>query len=369
MQFPIKILYVNGGLMNRGGIESYMMNYYRHFDHKIIQIDFIVHNAGGYGYYDEEIKNLGGQIFILPQKSKHPLSYKTQLKAILKKGNYKIIHTHMDAMGAWVLKIAKVCGIPVRIAHSHNTQHLTTNPIKLFFLEQARKNINRYATHRMACSEIAGKWLFGNHPFQIIRNAIELDKFKFNKKVREQIRQKYNIENHFLVGHVGRFDAQKNHVFLIDIFAEVHKVIPSSKLMLIGEGHLKEFIQQKIKILNLKNSVILTGVRDDVNLFYNAFDLFVLPSLFEGLGIVAIESEMNGCTTFLSDQVPIETKIAPNVHYISLKKDQWTQQILSFIYSKEKREEAHFNLQSSGYDIKTEAQKLQDIYIDLWNKN
>lgn len=125
--------------MNRGGIESYMMNYYRHFDHKIIQIDFVVHNAGGYGYYDEEIKNLGGQIFTLPQKSKHPLSYTTLLKTILKKGNYKIIHTHMDAMGAWVLKVAQNCGIPVRIAHSHNTKHLTNNPIKLFFLEQARK--------------------------------------------------------------------------------------------------------------------------------------------------------------------------------------------------------------------------------------
>lgn len=141
MQFPIKILYINGGLMNRGGIESYMMNYYRHFDHKIIQIDFVVHNAGGYGYYDEEIKNLGGQIFTLPQKSKHPLSYTTLLKTILKKGNYKIIHTHMDAMGAWVLKVAQNCGIPVRIAHSHNTKHLTNNPIKLFFLEQARKKI------------------------------------------------------------------------------------------------------------------------------------------------------------------------------------------------------------------------------------
>ena len=139
MNNPIRILYVNGGLMNRGGIESYMMNYYRHFDHTKIQIDFIVHDAGGCGYYDEEIRKLGGRIFILPQKSKHPITYASKLEDILKKHNYKIIHTHMDAMGAIVLKVAKKCGIPVRIAHSHNTKHLSTNPIKLFFLELARK--------------------------------------------------------------------------------------------------------------------------------------------------------------------------------------------------------------------------------------
>lgn len=115
----------------------------------------------------------------------------------------------MDAMGAWVLKVAQNCGIPVRIAHSHNTKHLTNNPIKLFFLEQARKKINQYATHRMACSEMAGKWLFKDQPFQIIRNAIEAEMFKFNPEARRQIRQKYNIKNNFLIGHVGRFDTQK----------------------------------------------------------------------------------------------------------------------------------------------------------------
>ena len=356
--------------MNRGGIESYMMNYYRHFDHKIIQIDFVVHNAGGYGYYDEEIKNLGGQIFTLPQKSKHPLSYTTLLKTILKKGNYKIIHTHMDAMGAWVLKVAQNCGIPVRIAHSHNTKHLTNNPIKLFFLEQARKKINQYATHRMACSEMAGKWLFKDQPFQIIRNAIEAEMFKFNPEARRQIRQKYNIKNNFLIGHVGRFDTQKNHMFLLDVFAEIHKTIPKSKLILIGEGHLKEAIQQKISTLNLEEHVILTGVRDDVNLFYNAFDLFVLPSLFEGLPVVAIENQANGCPTFLSSEITRETQISTDIDFIDLKKELWYKKIIEYIEThKTPRTDLHFDIQASGYDIKTEAQKLQEIYIDLWNKN
>lgn len=366
----IKILYVNGGLMNRGGIESYMMNYYRHFDRNLLQIDFIVHNAGGYGYYDEEIKALGGNIYVLPQKSKHPFTYTAKLKKILLQGKYKIIHTHMDAMGAWVLKVAKECKIPIRIAHSHNTQHLTTNPIKLFFLEQARKSINKYATHRMACSKAAGRWLFNESPFQIINNAIEIEKFAFDKNIRKQIRQQYHIkDDDFLIGHIGRFDTQKNHEFLIDVFAEVYKKNPNSKLMLVGGGSLKESIQQKVQNLSLKDNVIFTGVRDDANLFYNAFDLFILPSLFEGLPVVSIESQINGNIVLLSDQITLEAKITPNVKFIPLDKNLWKQEISSFIQNKGERNSNTFNFKTSGYDIKIEAEKLQKIYIDLWDRN
>lgn len=365
----IRILYVNGGLMHRGGIESYMMNYYRHFDRTKIQIDFIVHNAGGYGYYDDEIKRLGGRIFVLPQKSKHPFTYTHQLKSIFKKNDYKIIHTHMDAMGAWVLKVAKQCGIPIRIAHSHNTQHLSTNPIKLFFLEQARKSINRYATHRMACSEAAGKWLFKDAPFQIIRNAIDIDKFLYNPESREKIRRKWSInQDDFLIGHIGRFDTQKNHGFLIDVFKQVHQKCPQCKLILVGEGRLIHEIKAKIELLNLKESVIFTGSRSDANLFYNAFDLFVLPSLFEGLGIVAIEAEVNGCPTLLSEQVPQDTKISNQAVYLPLNTCTWRDFIIQTMNNKE-RQSALFNPYQSGYDIKTEAKKLQDIYLDLWKNN
>ena len=366
----IRILYVNGGLMNRGGIESYMMNYYRHFDRTKIQIDFIVHNAGGYGYYDNEIKRLGGRIFVLPQKSKHPFTYTHQLKSIFKKNDYKIIHTHMDAMGAWVLKVAKQCGIPIRIAHSHNTQHLSTNPIKLFFLEQARKNINRYATHRMACSEAAGKWLFKDAPFQIIRNAIDIDKFLYNPESREKIRRKWSInQNDFLIGHIGRFDTQKNHSFLIDVFKQVHQKCPQCKLMLVGEGRLMHEIKAKVELFNLKESVIFTGSRNDANLFYNAFDLFVLPSLFEGLPVVSIEAAINGCKSCLADTITNEASIGNQTIYLPLNKTIWTKTIVPIIGNCNKRQSALFNPYQSGYDIKTEAKKLQDIYLDLWKNN
>ncbi|RHH41323.1 glycosyltransferase family 1 protein [Bacteroides ovatus] len=368
---PIRVLYVNGGLMNRGGIESYMMNYYRHFDRDKVQIDFVVHNAGGFGYYDEEIKSLGGKIFILPQKSKHPLSYISKLKKVLKQGEYKIIHTHMDAMGAWVLKTAKTCGIPVRIAHSHNTQHLTTSLLKLFFLERARKMVNLYATHRMACSEVAGRWLFANESFQVIRNAVDIDKFKFNKEIRKVIRDNYHIsDDEFVIGHVGRFDIQKNHSFLIDVFAKLCQSSKSKiRLMLIGEGYLLEEITKKVQDCHLEDKVIFTGVRDDANLFYNAFDLFVLPSLFEGLPVVSIETQMNGCTTFFSSVITTECRIAPNIGYLPLDINVWVREIIAQIRKKEIRQAASFDLHSSGYDINEEAKRLQQIYMYLWKNN
>jgi len=367
---PIRILYVNGGLMNRGGIESYMMNYYRQIDRTQIQFDFLVHNGGGFGYYDDEIKSLGGKIYVLPQKSKHPFTYNKELKQILAASNYKIIHTHMDAMGAWVLKTAKQCGIPIRIAHSHNTQHLTKNSLKLLFLEFARKQINRYATHCMACSEIAGKWLFGKRDFHIVRNAIDINKFLFNNIIRNGVRKEWDIENDFVIGHIGRFDTQKNHSFLLDVFADVNKHFPNTKLILVGDGHLRNSIESQIETLKIQNAVILAGVRDDIERFYNAFDLFVLPSLFEGLPVVSIESQANGCPSLLSDQVSAEANIANKMDFLPLVKNIWIEKLSHIVeqYPQQKRKASEFDFQNSGYDIKKEVLNLQQIYLDLWRK-
>lgn len=369
MQQIIRILYVNGGLMNRGGIESYMMNYYRHIDRSRIQFDFAVHNAGGVGEYDSEIKTLGGDIYVLPQKSKQPFIYKRELKKILKATNYKIIHTHMDAMGAWVLKVAEECGVPVRIAHSHNTQHLTTNRFKLFFLEIARKQINKYSTHRMACSDVAGKWLFNEASFQLIRNAIIVNRFLYDGLQRIEMRKEWNVNDGFVIGHIGRFDTQKNHSFLLKVFSEIVKLFPDAKLMLIGDGIFRENIEKQIKELCVEKSVILTGIQNDVHRFYNAFDLFVLPSLFEGLPTVAIEAEVNGCPTLLSDQVSLEAKITEQVDFLPLEVDCWVEKIKEIIEFRLERQKASFNIAHTGYDINVEVLKLQEIYLNLWKDN
>ncbi len=358
---PLRVLYVNGGLMHRGGIESYMMNYYRNIDRRLVQFDFVVH---GYekGEYDDEITQMGGNIYHLPIKSKHPFRYKSELRKLLKNTNYKIVHSHLDAMSAWVLKEAKSCNVPVRIAHSHNTQHLTTNKIKFAVNEYARKNINKYANYRCACSRDAAEWLFGKADVTYVKNAIDIDKFKFDENSRLQIRKELGIGNELVIGHVGRFDYQKNHKFLINVLKKVNEKNPNAKLVCVGDGYLRSDIQKQISDLGLDNNVILMGVRDDVFRIFNSFDIFVLPSRFEGLGIVLIEAQANGLKCIASDVVPEEANPTGNVDYIPFVEEQWTNKILN---AEINRNFDYNTLDSKGYNIKNEALKLQNLYLEL----
>lgn len=357
----LRVLYINGGLMHRGGIESYMMNYYRNIDKSKVQFDFVVH---GYdkGEYDDEIESMGGKIFNVPIKSKEPFKYKLELKKIFLNNNYKIVHAHLDAMSAWVLKIAKECGVPVRIAHSHNTQHLTTNKIKFVLNEFARKNINKYANYRCACSPDAARWLFGTEDVIYIKNAIDLQKFEYNSNIRNKLREQYDINDEIIMGHIGRFDYQKNHQFILDVLKEITKTNTNVKLVLVGDGILRDEIEKQINDLGLQNNVIMLGVRDDVDKICNMFDCFVLPSRFEGLGIVLIEAQANGLKCFASNVVPTEANAGGNVVYLPFDEKLWTKSILNADLTRNVGKDM---LVANGYDIKNEANKLQQMYLDL----
>ena len=346
---PLRILYVNGGLMHRN------------MDRNKVQIDFIVH---GYekGEYDDEIIDMGGRIFHVPIKSRYPLKYKRELRKIFKNNDYKIVHSHLDAMSAWVLKEAKKCGIPVRIAHSHNTQHLTTNKIKFAVNEYARKNINKFANYRCACSPDAAEWLFGTKNVIYVKNAIDLERFSFDENVRNSVRAELSIGDEFVIGNVGRFDYQKNHKFLVEVMSKVVKVKKNAKLLLVGDGILRADIEKQVDELGLKNNVIMLGVRDDVNRIFNAFDVFALPSRFEGLGIVLIEAQANGLSCIASEAVPKEANAGNNVKYLPFEAELWSKAIIGA--------DIHRNadiklLRDRGYDIKNEALKLQDMYLKL----
>lgn len=366
---PIRILYVNGGIMNRGGIESYMMSYYRNIDRKKLQVDFIVHGFER-GAYDDEIESMGGKIFRVTVKSKNYLGNIRQLKKIFNSYNYKIVHSHMDAMSTVVLKVAKECGIPIRIAHSHNTQHLTNNRIKYLLNEYARKNITKYATHYFACSEPAGRWLFGdmyvdNKHVTYVKNAIPAEQYKFSDFLRRKIRTKLKIEEELVVGHVGRFDYQKNHIYLLEVFSRLFEIEPKSKLVLVGDGHLNDKIKQRIEELNIADNVMLLGSRKDVNELLNAFDVFVLPSLFEGLGIVLIEAQANGLKCIASNTTPREVNISGNVDFLATNKseiDDWVRLILNNTIVDREINRDIFIL--SGYEIKNEAKKLEELYFE-----
>lgn len=368
---PERVLYINGGIMGQGGIESFMMNYYRHIDRNKIQIDFVVHGFEK-GYYDDEINTMGGIIYNIPVKSKNYIGNILALRKIFNSKKYKIVHSHLDAMSAITLKTAKQCGVPIRIAHSHNTDYLTRNIIKVQLNEIARKNIKKYATHLFACSEDAGRWLFGDKPVKngevsIINNAIDLDAYKFDKNIRMNIREKLNIGTGLVIGHIGRFDNQKNHTFLLKIFKEIVKKEPNAKLILVGDGHLKENILAEISELKLKDNVILMGTRSDIPELLSAMDLFLFPSLFEGLGMVLIEAQANGLKCITSSNVPKQVNQTELVSFLPLLagEKKWANYIMSLNDNREVKENVFKILTVSGYNINYEAKILEKKYISL----
>ncbi|HWT76045.1 MAG TPA: glycosyltransferase family 1 protein [Mobilitalea sp.] len=365
---PVKILFVNGNAMDRGGIEAFLMNYYRHMDRSKIQCDFIVHGDKE-GIYNDEIEKLGGRIYHVPMKSKHPILYQNTLRKIFSSGGYRIIHSHLDAMNCWVLKIAKECGIPVRIAHSHNTNHLTNNKLKLFINEYARKNITKYATHYYACSDAAGRWLYGDswgdEKSLVINNAIDFSLYEFNDKLRKQYRQRYRVDKDFVLGHIGRFSYQKNHMFLLEVFARLHSERKDTKLVLIGEGENRKGIEEKITELGIAGSVLLLGSKSNAYDFYQMMDLFLLPSRFEGLPVVAVEAQVNGLTCFMSENITKEVCMTDRVKLIGIEQiEPWVEAIKNYMdnYSITGRKLKQIDLMNS-YNIELAAKRLESLYL------
>ena len=305
-----------------GGVESVIMNYYRHLDRTKVQFDFICDVDSSRIPYDE-IKKLGGRVFLVPKYQKLP-KYLKALEELFRKNHYRIVHSNVNTLSVFSLYAAKKAGVPVRISHSHST----SNPKE--WKRNIIKNILRpfskkYATDYFACSELAGRYLFGDKTFdqgkvKIIHNAIDLDKFKFDPVARKKLRKELGIDDKTIViGHVGRFVQTKNHQFLIYTFKKYHNKNPNAKLLLIGTGPLEEKIKAKVKKHNLEDSVLFLGQRNDTNKLYSVMDIFCLPSLYEGLPVAGIEAQAAGLPCVYSDKVTIEADAANNTYYASIK--------------------------------------------------
>jgi len=366
---PIRIAQIMGK-MNSGGVESFIMNYYRNINREKVQFDFIV-DEDSLISQKEEIENLGGKIIVVPPYQ-HIFQYLKELKKILKNNNYKIVHSHLNSLNVFPLYSAWRAKVPVRIAHSHSTtnikewkKNLIKNILKIFS--------KIFATNYFACSEHAGRWLFGNKVFNegkvdIIHNAIDIEKFKFNENVRNNIRKELHIEDKFVLGHVGRFVEQKNHDFLIDIFNEVYKEKKDIILLLIGEGPLEKDIKGKIKKLGLEENIKFLGVRNDVYELMQAMDCFVFPSLYEGLGMVVIEAQCADLQCIVSTEVPEATRITDLIEFVSLEvpSNVWSKCIKGKLIDKKRDSNRVINnLRNSGYDILEESKKLEKKYLDL----
>ena len=279
----------------------------------------------------------------------------------------------MNAVSVLTLKAAKKAGIKVRIAHSHSTSNYRE------FMKTIIKNILRpfskvYATDYFACSEKAGRWLFGNKTFNegkvtIIPNAIDIEKFKFDEIKRKEIRKNYNInDNDFVIGHVGRFVKQKNHKFLIKLFYEVKKERPYSKLLLIGDGPLRSKIETMVNKLNLQDSVIFCGVQEHTEWYYNAMDCFVLPSLYEGLPVVGVEAQANGLPCFFSKNMTREVMILQNAQFFCLKQKKVLKKIITHNCDKYRllcNKDTSKEMDEKGFNINYEANKLENKYSKL----
>lgn len=369
MRGPIRIAMIMGKMIG-GGVEAVVMNYYRHIDKTKYQFDFIV-DSDSTLVPEKEITRLGGKIYrISPyQKVKQ---YGKDLEYLFKKNNYQIVHSHINTLSVFPLRIAKKCQIPVRIAHSHSTSakaEYKKNLVKYFL-----RNFSKvYATDYMAPTNHAGEWLFGKYVFQnkgyILKNAIDINGFKFEKITREIKRKELQLaDDAIVIGNIGRMVWQKNQLFLVDIFQKLAIQDKRYHLVLIGTGELKEKLKEKIQAYSLEKRVTLIDHSCQISDYYHAMDLFLFPSNYEGLGMVAIEAQISGLPTVMSNQVPYDTAISQDSYYLELKNDSnyWADFINKItLHSVSERESYRTQAIVRGYDITQEVKKLEMKYNSL----
>lgn len=349
--------------MQAGGLENFIMNIYRNIDKNKIQFDFLVHYKEK-KHFDDEIEKLGGRIYRFSLRDDNNIiKYILRLNEFYKKHpEYKIIHCHMSSIGFIHFLIAKKNGVKIRIAHSHNSN--TEKTLKGLIKSIMIKPLKYVTTDNFACSTEAGKFLYKRQNFEIIPNAIDIDKYSYNKDIRIKERKRLGLENNLVIGHIGRFELQKNHQYIINIFKEVLKEQPSAVLILAGEGSLLEKIKEYAKDLNILDNIKFLGVVKDTYKLYQAMDCFILPSFFEGLPVVGIEAQVSGLKCFFSSKITSEVKISYLTEFLDINMEnieEWKNAILNSLNYN--RDSLYNYIKNTKYNAKTTAQWLEKFYI------
>lgn len=364
---PIRILQVIGSL-NNGGSQAMIMNIYENIDRSKVQFDFVIDRPNDLAY-GERIEELGGKIFVIPQFTAKNIFafYKAWNYFFSNHSEYKIVHGHVRSTAAIYLKIAKMYGLTT-ISHSHSTS--SGNGLTALVKNILQYPIRNTADYFFSCSRSAGEWLFGKRVctqknFFLLKNAIDAERFTFNKQTRVEKRKEYNVEDKFVIGHVGRFTTPKNHEFLIEIFKDIYDKKDNVVLMLVGDGELREVITKKVKEVGLTDKVIFTGVRSDTQDLLQAMDLFIFPSLYEGLGIALIEAQASGLPCLISDTIPIEAVVTDDVKVLKLSEgpNEWAKQALE--YTEFTRRNNSQKIKDSGNNIKDTAQWIENFYLEI----
>lgn len=368
-EFMNRVL-VFGMTENPGGIETFIMNYYRNIDRTQLQFDFIYNSEKV--AYQNEIEMLGGRLWYICARSANIDQYYKDIKTFFSDhaSEYKAIWINMcNLSNIDYLKFAQKYRIPVRIIHSHNSKNMEG------FLRGVLHRVNRhvihkYATNYWACSDVAGKWFYNKKVMQdkyyrVIHNAINIKQFAYNQQKRDSLRRDLGIENKLVIGNVGRFHFQKNHEFLIRIFAEIYKRNKQSVLLLVGQGELEADIREQVRRLHLEENVSFLGLRNDVSDLMSAMDVFLFPSAFEGLGIVAIEAQASGLPCIVSTEVPQDAKVTDRIKFIplSLPAEEWAKEVLTCdSLQNSDRLEVNQKLLNSDFNIEKEAKFIQSFF-------
>ena len=365
----IKILHVVSSLSTRSGVMSVIMNYYRNIDKDKIQFEFCYFVEREHTYEDE-INALGGKVFKISRPS---LSRNFRQKLInffnSQRGVYKALHIHEVYLTFLFAPIAKKNCINNIITHSHATQY-SDKKISALRNRLLCMPLKKHANHFYSCSKAAGEFLYGkmyleSGKVKVINNAIECDKYKFQATTRNKMREQLNLKNNLVIGNIGRFNEQKNQSFLVDIFFSIKKKNEKAKLLLIGDGFLLEKIKKNVDKLNLNNDVIFMRRRSDIPDLLQVMDVFLLPSLYEGLPVVGVEAQASGLPIVLSDTITKEIGLY-NAKYLSLKQssEYWAEEVLK-IEKNNDREKAYLNIKEKGFDISQEAKKLECMYLEM----
>lgn len=359
---PIRVAQVIGKLW-AGGVEMVVFNYYRSIDKSQIQFDF---------YYDadstveppQDLIDMGARFYKLPPYQKLP-QYIREIKKRFEKNNYTIVHSHLNTLSVFPLSVAWLCHVPVRIAHNHSVPGGTEvgrDALKYFLRVFAKI----FSTDYFACSEKAGRWMFGDRMYEsgkvrVVKNAINFERFRPSLDEIEKLREHLGLKNKFVVGHVGRFTYAKNHIFLINVFMKIRKKRDDAVLLLVGDGELHQPIVDKVKKMGLNEKVVFVGKVSNPEVYYSLADVIIIPSVFEGLSLATIESQIAGVPAIVSEAIPEEAVISNGVKRLKLSDDKWADEALKIADNT-----VVLNENSNEYNIEYAAKKLQYWYM---NKN
>lgn len=365
MNEPIRVLHIFGAL-NPGGVETLVMNIYRCIDREKVQFDFAL-TDGKKSFFDDEVLSLGGRIFYFDTSKSKMRNLSDVFET---KGPFAAMHSHVYFYSGAVLNNAKRHNVPVRIAHAHNTSFGQTYTLKRKAYEWLmRKLIMKNATHLMGCSTDACEFVFGDGCMtdprcEVFYNAFDVDAFKFDEEKGRRIREQYGFGDKLVVGHVGRFEKQKNHTQLVEQFAEIHNKNPQSILLCVGRGSLMEEVRRKCEALGISDSVVFAGAQKDTPSYYSAMDVFLFPSLYEGLGSVLIEAQANGLSCVTTEKlVPEEINVTGNAIFVPLEAsaEEWANAVINS--AKREKDNRSNAIVKRDYDVIRGANRLSNIYL------